>query len=851
MMRFHIKISLIFFFVFLIFFIIKTPAQAVDFAPTPMACNGVAGCPSGTTEDQNNSITTAVNGACVQTYQEWQTNPIGYHYWATDLEVTNQGKANDRARQFIYWVLDPTKNSIDDHPVIKSIWSTTRNIAMIMLIVVAAIMGLGMIVSGKTNFNLKIPVLPSIFKLLALLIYINLSILMVIGTIQFSNYLSNTFVNALGGKDLFRIYFGNISDTPAQTVTAGTGQAGTSETNYRSFVGCRDLNWTVQESANTALFMMKATNFTYYAMGTVLIFRKIVLWFFIFVAPFLAVLLPFVLIRNVGYIWIGTFFQWVFYGPLFSLFLGALATIWKSGIPFAFDFSRADKPEGYIFPTGINILYGGPGQTLGFLNNSNYIDTFIQYAITVIMLWAVIILPWWLLRIFRDYCCDGIHAMKNILISLYDQMRSKPQTPPISVIPSLSASLNISKGIEIPVKLKLQNLEDIKRVNTEDISKSLSLKAANLSDIVRLESARETQSMVRRNLEYLANPNKAETPSERQKFMNIRTELFSRAVKEDQTAKQILSTIFTSKADAVKRGEAIIQTIPQTVPITNAVSIKVNLPQDKVSSLNRSFFSAVSANTGIMDNLSRSTSISSPQIQSILSSYINNLDTPPNKIIEKITSDTGIGQDKIVQVIKDISEILKANEDLISEIAQKENLKPEDVKKIIATQLPIVTEPEKNIEALIPIPPNVSIEEYEDVKKMWQEQYEKGEVPVSEHIKSRTEWLDKDIVFITNTLNKLLSSDTNLKHEGLNNLGYVLPIFIINNIKGEELLVYLKAKLEAAKSVKNQIEKEKEIKEKLQKDSEENQEELVDVDRRKTEEKTKEQAMEIEEENKS
>ena len=53
-------------------------------------------------------------------------------------------------------------------------------------------------------------------------------------------------------------------------------------------------------------------------------------------------------------------------------------------------------------------------------NTSNYVDTFAEYIISLIMLWTVLILPWWLLLIFRDYCCDGIYSMKNILLSMYD-----------------------------------------------------------------------------------------------------------------------------------------------------------------------------------------------------------------------------------------------------------------------------------------------------------------------------------------------------------------------------------------------------------------------------------------------
>jgi hypothetical protein len=73
----------------------------------------------------------------------------------------------------------------------------------------------------------------------------------------------------------------------------------------------------------------------------------------------------------------------------------------------------------------------------------------------------------------------------------------------------------------------------------------------------------------------------------------------------------------------------------------------------------------------------------------------------------------------------------------------------------------------------------------------------------------------------------------------LDELGYILPIFLINNLKGDQLLVYLKAKLEAAKEIQTILEQKEEAK----KEGEENKEELVDVERPKKEETEKEASL--------
>jgi len=154
----------------------------------------------------------------------------------------------------------------------------------------------------------------------------------------------------------------------------------------------------------------------------------------------------------------------------------------------------------------------------------------------------------------------------------------------------------------------------------------------------------------------------------------------------------------------------------------------------------------------------------------------------------------------------------------------------------------VISEPEKNIEQTISIPQTVSIDEYEQVKKMWTQQYENGEVPVAENIKTRDVWVEHDIVFITNTLNKLFSPDIQIKQQGLDEVGYILPIFLVNNLSGEQLVTYLKAKIEAAKTVKELINREKEVTERLKAGAEEQ------VDVLKPKKKEAEKTMELSEE---
>lgn len=830
------KIFSIFLFL-LLFLSIILPVQATEAIRIDLDVDKITrgGCPP----DLNNIYNRANPPEnCVITLEDFKANPGFNHFWVEDPEITDLGRSNERARQFIYWVLNHPP--VYSNPIMSTIWGTMRNIAYVFVILIAAILGIGFIVGQRMNFQTGIKIWPAVSKIGLSILYITFSFSLVIVFIQISEVIMKFFIENLGGDKLFNIYF-----------SSGTSK----EDSYVTFIGYRDLNIRVQEAAKAEVFLLKFTNITYYVMGVMLLLRDIILWFLLFLSPFLAILFPFKFIRNVGWIWIGVFFQWLCYGPLFALFLGSLAKIWQNGIPFIFGFEgRVGTAVGYIYPTAISILYGGPAQKIGELNNGNFADTFVEYVITLIMLWTVIFLPWWLLRIFRDYCCDGIYAMKNILLSMYDQMRLGPNQPPPAHAPApskMNTNINVPDKVDIQSKIKLETITQIKQAKTEEITKSMNLSVHKLTDVARFETNKEVQQTTRRNIELLSNPMKADTPAERQKYMNIRTELFNRAIKEDSVAKGVLSATSTSKVEQIQRRQEMLKTTPVSAPVASTISYKLNISQAKVSSINSTLANAIMSNNIALNSIAQSSKVTAQQISSVLSTYHQNINQPPRQIIKTIQKETGLTKDQITEILKAVQKTLAENNNLKKEVAEKENVDEEQVQEVMAEQVPLLSEPEKNVEQTIAIPASISIEDYEEVKKMWAQQYEKGEVPVSENITSRDQWIEQDIVLLSNTLNKLTSTDENLRQQGMEEVGYILPIFMMNNLKGEELLVYLKAKLEAAKTVMELREKQAEAVAAQQPKQEEEDEILVDV-RNKRAEQSKtmhlEQSLEIPEE---
>jgi len=809
------RFFLSFFLVFLVLAsLLKTTVSAQSTTEIPYQSCG--GCPT-----ELNAVYQSKGEQCVSDFDTFKTNPTTSHFWVEDPEITAQGKANDRARQFIYWVMN--NSAIDNHPVLYQIWGTARNLAYFLTILTAALLGLGIIISQRTSFDTGVKLWPAVTRILLSLLYISFSAALVITIVQLSEILMKFFIENLGGKDLFNIYFSGISQ----------------EKNYVEFIGCRDLNFRVQEAVKTELFMLKLTNISYYLMGGMLLLRKVILWFLLFVSPFLVILMTFSFIKNVGWVWIGVFFQWVFYGPLLALFLGAVATIWKVGLPFIFDFSRAGTSQGYIYPTAINILYGGPAQKLTALNNGNYIDTFAEYIITLIMLWAVTIFPWWLLRNFRDYCCEGINAIKNLLLSNFNPAHPGEPPTPSPVAPSLISNFGAAR--EIPIKVKLETVEEIKKAKTEEIVRSLDMRASKITDVAHFETNKTLSETVTKNINYLKNPTQASTTNERLHYMNIRAEISNRATRADPVARQILGSIITPKFEMTSQKENILKTIPKTIPITQVISVKVKLPQEKVQLISTSVSQYVTTNVKVANDISQKTGVAVEKIHQVLNLLAEKINSPFNQIVDQIAEEVKLDKEKVSLIIKEFGMITKTDSQLVEEVAKQQGVDKNEVKEVVSAQAPLITEPEKNIEQTVIVPATVSIDEYEQVKKMWIDHYEKGEIPVTENVKTREQWVEQDITLIINTLNKLLSDKEEIKQKGLDEVGFILPIFMINNLNGEQLITYLKAKVEAAKQVRDMTEKEAEITQRLKNKAEE-----VEVLRPKKKEAEKQMKMQEE-----
>jgi len=192
--------------------------------------------------------------------------------------------------------------------------------------------------------------------------------------------------------------------------------------------------------------------------------------------------------------------------------------------------------------------------------------------------------------------------------------------------------------------------------------------------------------------------------------MLIRNELFNRAIKQDKIAQKILSAISTSKTEQAVLKETIAKTVPQTVPITHIVSVKVKIPVEKANAVSFSFVKTLAQNTTFTSYLSQLTNLPQANIQSIFNSYVQNISQPIKKVVDTIASQTGVEKEKVVKTIASIREVISRSK-LINNIAQKEKITEDQGEKIISLIPQVVEKGEETKPISSTLSPQVNLPE--------------------------------------------------------------------------------------------------------------------------------------------
>lgn len=519
--------------------------------------------------------------------------------WVVDPEVTFIGKNAARSGLTLDWTLENyqwvcvTKvadRNCDNakNPLAQFWWTIVQWIVLPLLLLVILATSMVIIVTRGRSLT----IMRFIPRFTAVLILISLSYAILQFLYQFTDLIQGFFLRS-----------GQNSCPPDCISQVDLLYVGWQ---YQNFVGLRLLGDYNAESAFISLLLTKLTALTYYVMVGILLIRKIILWFFIIVSPIFPLLLLFYPVRNTGKIWIGEFFRWLLYGPLFAIFLQGLVFMWRQAIPLQFANPAIQDPTKIIFPTAVNILLGGPKQFVTPTNSVNLTETFMLYVVALIMLWMVILLPWILLQIFLEYSAQfaGDNAMMKNMLAMVSNKMVPPTSPaggpsapagsaltlpftkrsvtmpvakPVLQSPGGAAkemTVNAegatitSQGAPVMVQSQGQAMEQSQGVGVSQASYSVPIAQINaemisfanmplptMRDIARYDSAlisnsanqKQEVSQMREMLEKIGNPVAVTSSAERERYASMN----ERLVRESQQGNVVATTILNAVQSAV------------------------------------------------------------------------------------------------------------------------------------------------------------------------------------------------------------------------------------------------------------------------------------------------------------
>lgn len=664
--------------------------------------------------------------------------------WQCDAEVTFTAKLASRSKETLNWLMknyrwaDLKGKTPGAGTPFDSIWLSMVTVAYTALFVMILVAALLLIVTRGRSITVKRFIIRFIFAGVA--IWFSFSLVKTI--YDMTDILQAIFINVPRDQ-------GDIDRGAPDNIY--TGDLLNVAWDYKEVKGLRKTGIQNDEAAITSLILIKATAATYYTMFIILIIRKIILWFFILVAPILPLLLFFKPVRNTAKIWIGEFFRWVLYAPLFMIFLRGLVEMWKwppgaraeAGIPLAFDLTKVATASKDMleYPNAINLVISGPSKipliAEGNVNNINFTESYVLYLIALIMLWMVIIMPWILLRIFLDMCCN--QGLGTSLMSAI-QRRGSPFAPffgssPVGPTPP---------GTPPP--------------GSAGLAKSIPMTRFKHTPVTEIQQSLQ----------------EAEAMSQQQQSA-VQSQAFS------QTAQNIAN--MTSEAQS-----------SMSSSLGNFGGLLANQPL-KIPDLQTGQITA---------ELLQATNLSIPTMKDIAkyeaAMMSQNKNTPAgqdasriNEMLAKLSGTSKISSPAETQRFTAIKERILHESTTGNPVA----------KSMASSIAPVegVAIPDSNDVQ------QVNLDDYEEVKKTWIENYRTLDAPAGPdgNPMNRAAWLKQETGQIPGVIEKLTSSDPAIQKQGLDQVANILPFLLLGGFSKAEITSYLKAKLEAAKAVSQEV----------------------------------------------
>lgn len=745
-----------------------------------------------------------------------------------DPEVTFVGKNVVRSQQLLDWVIANYEWSyVADglqNPFVE-VWVTIRNIVYALLTLGILVAAFIIIITRGENLGIR----QFIVRLVMVIVLITLSFAIV----QFIYIMADVIQG-------FFIYTDGVPISAENLLKIGFSY---------DFKGYRNYGVANDESAVISLLLVKLTAATYYAMFGVLMLRKVILWFFILVSPVFPLLLLFTPLRNTAKLWLGEFFRWVLYAPLFAIFLSGLVAFWANwgpGTPLKFDYqtnppanlqiSDAQKIDytlpcanprntsDTVYPTSINILLGGPCQAVDENNSLSVPASFIQYVVALMMLWMVIILPFILLKIFIGYFKNNSIAESSLgklisqnrpaFLERYGIVNPKPtpSAPPFKpagtgqamAIPTLtnwaaneqqSADQTISNvfGNQVADSNSQMSSTDqttqTSQVDMSELTKTLQVSMPSMTDIARLEAGMmsRTGSQESTRVSEALNRLSGTSPITTPAEREQFTTMRETVIQQAQSGDAFATAVLSASQSAANSRIPLAQQLRTQINQYHALSKVTSLP-------NFASFPTDQKYTQITQNLTQEAKQGNLAASAVLA-------VAPKQVAKQ--AEFVKNYQAVAQTAQSVAQNPAPDEQKVAQLRQSLGQQAKSGNTVATSLLTVIA-----LSSMQSLPnqnalQQVNLAEFEQVKKTWAENYRTMDVPDDAHggHRSRQTWLTAEAGQIPQVIAALQSADPKVQQHGMQQVSQILPFLLLGGFSKAEVSSYLKAKQEAAQQV--------------------------------------------------
>lgn len=514
---------------------------------------------------------------------------------------------------------------------------------------------------------------------------------------------------------------------------------------YQTFKGYKKVGLEFSESAWVSLWLTRLTAITYFAISLILMIRKIILWFFLIISPLFPLLLLFKPLRGVYKIWLGEFLRWLFYAPLFAVLLAGVVSIWNLYIPVNLDLN-CQKEQGPI---------------------KKYPDDPSKYPTSI--------------GILLGGPCQAVTEANNL-------------NTPDSFIQYVVALLMLWMVIIVPFLLL--------RMLIEYVSKSF-----EENNLWRL-AIQKSQPFFERYTPGFLPPKPPPLP-------------FKPAPSDSSAGLSKDLPLLQHREDLIKN-YANVQANMQRESLTQAGShiseaTRRGLGTTAGAAVGNQFRSSISSLSNIGVQTIPITTTAQLKTIEIYSDLLALTDLTVPTIIDISRYETVQQGEANVEYLNRIIESLNRLSGSSQIITEREKQTYSQIKtklekmsqnpmasSILSAAHPtrVQTFPDANqIQT-------VNLADYELVKKLWRENYQKAQVPKTEEATiSKKDWLKKEKERIEKVIKLISSSDPKEVEQGKLLLSKILPFLLLGGFSKAEIVAYLKAKQTALEEVLGSLEK--------------------------------------------